>query len=1305
MSSTGQIIGGVVGAVVGIAFPVVGFALGASVGMAIGGAIDPPKGPNSVGPRLSDLSYQSSSFGVPIGHAYGTVPILGNIFWLEGDKLKEVETKKKSGGKGGSSSTVTTFTYLATFAVGLFVVRDPAQTIKLRRLWIGSNLVWDATATSVASAVASATEGVQFTFYDGSDPQTPNYRMQADKGADNVSGFPGLCYIVIEDLDLTKYSNSLEMAQVKAEVVVSGAAVPQITYADTAQYPSPIPCGGQRYVMPPSLFFTQTEIIHAAVADNDLDGHLRCVVFGKTTLGVNQENISVIEYDQPGSGFNRQATSIIPAYSTDAAVQVMMLNLYGVWHPQQLAVMDTAGAVSLSNIDAYGVGYGAYCVVAANDVYIMGKEITAIPVYFFSGGNFILKGGSYAVCGAGVSENYLFLVENNYSSTTATIYKLDRTTLALVGTITGTCEAVKPVIFVESDTRFWTASYQSTPSNLYLWENGVITKTFADAMPAYLEKFAVYDPDELFAVSATYYGPTGVTSYYVTTLTTAEKSEKLRNIVTAECGFSGVGSSDIDLSQLTNSDVRGFRVSQGSARSALEQLQAIYPFDTAVSGYKLKFVSRGAASVDTVTEGDLGADSKASPETVLLPIAREMDSQIPVTVRVKYLDPAREYDVREQFASRPGSASIGERTVETTVVLNTGEAAMAADVLNQKDWVERRDYGPFTLPPTFGHLEPADVVTVQHRGTNHVLRLTHVEYLQDGRVSCSGRVTAPQSYTSTATGVAPLVIAAPSVPLAGQTSAYFLDIPRIRSEQDAAGLTFGLLGMSSGWPGAALFRTDDNGNSYKNIGSNNINVEVYTAGSPLSSAPGYSIDAVSILTVTPVTPGADLFSVTMAELFSEANLAAYGVDGRWEIVSFKNAVDLTGSYAVSGFLRGLYGTEWATGLHASGDQFIILDVNSVSFAGMSNTLFGIPLDYRPVTSGQPLDAVADVAFTYNAINLKPLSPVNLRGFRDLPSQDWVFECDPRARAAPNVFSGYPVPYSETPEQYVFKVLNGSTVVRTLATVSSPSARYSAADQITDFGSKRDNIKFQVAKVSPICGNGVFAEKTLAQYIDIDDYFSDVVLLMHFEGVNDGTVFTDIKGHAFTAVNAITTTNSPLVGSSSGYFNGVNTYVYATSSSDLNLGSADFCIEATINTPTVSLSVATILGIWSNSGGGYSYVLYIEPSGVLTFAWSTDGSNSFSVASTSGAITPNIKQRIAVFRNSNVLYMTVEGVVVYSGAFTSTIFAVDTARYFEFGRLRAWNSGYFNGLIDEARITKNARYSGAYTPSDYPFPNG
>ena len=585
-----------------------------------------------------------------------------------------------------------------------------------------------------------------------------------------------------------------------------------------------------------------------------------------------------------------------------------------------------------------------------------------------------------------------------------------------------------------------------------------------------------------------------------------------------------------------------------------------------------------------------------------------------------------------------------------------------------------------------------------------MLRIMHVEYLPDGRLSCTGRITAPQSYTSTATGAAPLVTGLDSVPLRGPTECYFLDIPRLHENQDVPSLAFGLLGMSSGWSGGSLFRTDDNGNSYFSIGSNNNPVSVFVAGDPPSADAGYTIDHASIINVTPRTPGSTLYSTTVSELFSEKNLAAYGVDGRWEIIAFDTVVDQSGSYDISGLIRGLYGTEWATGLHEAADWFIILDTIAVSLAEMPSSLFGIPINYRPVTTGVSLDSVADISFTYGAVNLKPLTPVNLRGFRDLPSQDWVFEWDARSRSSVGVFSGYPVPVSETPEQYNVKITDGSTVVRSLAAVSSPTARYAVADQIADFGIKPENITVAVAKVSPICGAGFWAERQVSHYLNIDDLFDDVVLLLHFEGANGGTTFTDVKGHTVTSVIATTQTTAPLMGGASGYFNGSTAYLYIPSASDLNLGSADFCLEATINISNASTS-QKIAGIWSDTtGSGFSYKLYVS-GGKLGFYWSTTGLNYFTVLSSAGAISANTVQRVAVFRLSNVLYMTVEGAVVYSGAFTDAIYAADTSRYFEIGRDGAGNTEYLGGLVDEVRLTKHARYTGAYTPSSNQFPDG
>ena len=85
MSTGGQALGGVVGAIGGffIAGPK-GALYGAQIGIAIGGYLDPPKGPHTEGPRLSDLRYQTSLYGAPIPRVYGTEPRQARARWAFG---------------------------------------------------------------------------------------------------------------------------------------------------------------------------------------------------------------------------------------------------------------------------------------------------------------------------------------------------------------------------------------------------------------------------------------------------------------------------------------------------------------------------------------------------------------------------------------------------------------------------------------------------------------------------------------------------------------------------------------------------------------------------------------------------------------------------------------------------------------------------------------------------------------------------------------------------------------------------------------------------------------------------------------------------------------------------------------------------------------------------------------------------------------------------------------------------------------------------------------------------------------------
>ena len=121
------------------------------------------------------------------------------------------------------------------------------------------------------------------------------------------------------------------------------------------------------------------------------------------------------------------------------------------------------------------------------------------------------------------------------------------------------------------------------------------------------------------------------------------------------------------------------------------------------------------------------------------------------------------------------------------------------------------------------------------------------------------------------------------------------------------------------------------------------------------------------------------------------------------------------------------------------------------------------------------DAIA-VAFVNTGANLKPLSMVHIAGARD-GSNNLTVTAIPRTRIGGEWLDGGESPTGETIQSYELDVLNGGTVVRTIAT-SSPSFSYTAAQQTTDFGSPQASINVVLYQRSATVGRGFPAAATI-----------------------------------------------------------------------------------------------------------------------------------------------------------------------------------------------------------------------------------
>jgi len=169
----------------------VGAAIGATVGQVIDrDVIFKPKGRE--GPRLSDLSVQTSSYGTMIPKVFGTMRVAGCIFWST-DLIESRSTQ--SGGKGQPS--VTTYSYAVSFAVLLSA--RPIRSVG--RIWADGNLLRGSAGDFKVST--------GFRLHTGSEDQDADPLLVSAEGANLCPAARGMGYAVFENLQLADYGNRI----------------------------------------------------------------------------------------------------------------------------------------------------------------------------------------------------------------------------------------------------------------------------------------------------------------------------------------------------------------------------------------------------------------------------------------------------------------------------------------------------------------------------------------------------------------------------------------------------------------------------------------------------------------------------------------------------------------------------------------------------------------------------------------------------------------------------------------------------------------------------------------------------------------------------------------------------------------------------------------------------------------------------------------------------------------------------------------------------------------------------------------
>lgn len=1090
--SDGQVIGAVVGGTIGFVATggnPGGAVKGAAYGASIGGALDPPPGPDLVGPRIEDTKAQTSTYGAGINTLDGTAGFSGSVIWVENGKIKETRVEEDVGGKGSSSQSSTTFKYSATFALLL----TDHEISGIGRLWQISELIANTLTEDYETAMATGEiyptfalqsdsglleaslnqNGAEGTvrLYPGYDDQPQDPRMAADLGVDKCPAYRGRGYLMFYDWPLEKANNSLVGLQNKVEVIANPSDnTAALLSSQTIPLQNDKECFA-RYLTPESVEFSQY---------ND-EGFYRIWTVGT-------DNYSYADYT-PASGNNNAAGLVDePIFPVDSQ------------HFGSSQFNYPTGRIEIKNNVHYGVHYSTDRIwknsptIGQSDIYVdPGFDLKAIAVDD--------SGNVY-----GVGENTVKIYDEDLTETDSISFN--------IGGESYTDARVRVVwdngfLYFCFGLNFINSIYIAPDDLSYVSDEVVLPSAGAGIDPetqinivdgiairfgrsstvdeAYVERYKLpaigIDAPTLEAVSRRI----------------IERSELIRP-------------TDLELSALAPDTVDGYpRNGIHSIRSQISPLMSAYAFDLIPSGYQLKAVKRGGSSVMTIDYDDLDARSFGSAPGKAFLYDREMDSQLPRKVLVNFVDRDRNYNTNQEPShERISSDAINIEQYEVPLVLTPDTGAEIAQREMERRWLERYTFTGLRLPQTYQALEAADVITIPTPWATYELRITQITYMADGRIEFNAKPSSAALNTPNATGGTTL-LGDTTIAFAGASVLHLLDIPLIRDADNVPGFGGAMAGRTAGWPGGTIVRSVDSGQTWKSIQAYANPVTMGVCRDPLPEHSGSTIDRANELTIDFYSSSMSISSITEAQMMTGKNWFAYGVHGRWEIGRLVNAVENSdGSTTVSTLARGLQNTARHTGSHEVGDLFIFLSDADAAFMAANVSDIGVERLYRGVTQGKSISTASDSAFTYTGENLKPYNLINLSGSKS--GDDWVLSADRRSRLSDNWFvTGVQPPVGETTESYEWDIMSEGSVVRTL-TSSSPTVTYSDTDQITDFGIVKTSVTYKVYQISDTVGRGYVAEATVSEGSILEASNQSLVAFYDMNDISSGLADLSTNGN-------------------------------------------------------------------------------------------------------------------------------------------------------------------------------------------------
>lgn len=230
----------------------------------------------------------------------------------------------------------------------------------------------------------------------------------------------------------------------------------------------------------------------------------------------------------------------------------------------------------------------------------------------------------------------------------------------------------------------------------------------------------------------------------------------------------------------------------------------------------------------------------------------------------------------------------------------------------------------------------------------------------------------------------------------------------------------------------------------------------------------------------------------------------------------------------------------------------------------------------------------------------------------------------------------------------------------------------------------------------VTGGGGSAVSSAGTHTYTDAAFANVSALLHFNGADNSTTFTDqVAGNVWTAGStaAIKTAQS-VYGGASGYFpDGANARITCPTNSRFDLGASEWTIEFRYLYISTTADVARIFQ--TRDGDVYCGITLSIYSGTLNLGLSSNGTT---YALLNGVVLANLGTSTSVWKEvlveryisngQHYIFCSVDGIKVYEAAIASTALYYNSGDTVTIGGQTSGANRSACAYLEEFRLTKN-----------------